>query len=77
LKTRRLRDITSRRTGRILLRCPPSGSWRTSAELARVMGTSIEMVERRYRTLVDAAGASIAGRLDALDAQREAGGNRR
>jgi len=40
-------------------------------ELARVMGTSIEMVERHYGTLLDGAGAGIAGRLDALDAQRE------
>jgi len=29
------------------------------------------MVERHYGTLLDGAGAGIAGRLDALDAQRE------
>ena len=40
-------------------------------ESARVMGTSIEMIERHYGTLLDAAGAGIAGRLDALDAERD------
>ncbi len=39
-------------------------------ELARVMGTSIAMVERHYGTLLDGASVGIAGRLDALDAQR-------
>ncbi|UGS34243.1 tyrosine-type recombinase/integrase [Capillimicrobium parvum] len=41
-------------------------------ELARVMGTSIEMVERHYGTLLDGATAGIAGRLNALDAERDA-----
>jgi integrase len=43
-------------------------------ELARVMGTSIEMVERHYGTLLDGATAGIAGiagRLDALDDERD------
>lgn len=40
-------------------------------ELARVMGTSIAMVERHYGTLLDGASEGIAGRLDALDAQRD------
>jgi integrase len=40
-------------------------------ELARVMGTSIEMVERHYGTLLDGATAGIAGRLDALDVERD------
>jgi integrase len=40
-------------------------------ELARVMGTSIEMVERHYGTLLDGASAGIAGRLDDLDARRD------
>lgn len=40
-------------------------------ELARVMGTSIEMVERHYGTLLDGASAGIAGRLDALDELRD------
>jgi hypothetical protein len=40
-------------------------------ELARIMGTSIQMIERHYGTLLDGAGAGIAARLDALDAQRE------
>ena len=40
----------------------------TVFELARVMGTSVAMIERHYGALLDGAGASIAGRLDALDA---------
>jgi len=40
-------------------------------ELARTMGTSIEMVERHYGTLLDGASAGIAGRVDALDAERD------
>ena len=39
-------------------------------ELARVMGTSVAMIERHYGTLLDGAGAGIASRLDALDAER-------
>ena len=35
------------------------------------MGTSIEMIERHYGTLLDGATAGIAGRLDALDAARD------
>jgi hypothetical protein len=35
------------------------------------MGTSIEMVERHYGTLLDGAGEGIARRLDALDAERD------
>ncbi len=40
-------------------------------ELARIMGTSVQMVERHYGTLLDGAGAGITGRLDALDAERD------
>ena len=40
-------------------------------ELARVMGTSIDMIERHYGTLLDGAGAGIAGRLDVLDGERD------
>jgi integrase len=40
-------------------------------ELARIMGTSVRMVERHYGALLDGAGAGIAGRLDALDAERD------
>jgi integrase len=39
-------------------------------ELARIMGTSVRMIERHYGTLLDGAGAGIAGRLDAFDEQR-------
>jgi integrase len=40
-------------------------------ELARIMGTSVGMIERHYGALLDGAGAGIAGRLDALDVQRD------
>jgi integrase len=40
-------------------------------QLARVMGTSVRMIERHYGAMLDGAGASIAGRLDALDQARD------
>ena len=40
--------------------------------LARIMGTSVRMIERHYGTLLDGALESIAGRLDALDQERQA-----
>jgi integrase len=43
----------------------------TVFELAKVMGTSVSMVERHYGTLIGGAGAGIAGRLDALEAHLE------
>jgi hypothetical protein len=43
----------------------------TVFELARVMGTSVAMIERHYGTLLDGAGAGIASRLDALDTERD------
>jgi integrase len=39
-------------------------------ELARIMGTSVRMIERHYGTLLDGVGEGIAARLDALDAER-------
>jgi hypothetical protein len=39
-------------------------------ELARIMGTSVRMIERHYGALLDGAGAGITTRLDALDAER-------
>jgi integrase len=39
--------------------------------LARIMGTSVRMIERHYGTLLDGALESIAGRLDALDRERD------
>jgi integrase len=39
--------------------------------LAKVMGTSVRMIERHYGALLDGAGAEIAGQLDALDDQRD------
>jgi integrase len=43
----------------------------TAFELAKVMGTSVAMIERHYGTLIGGAGEGIAARLDALDAQAE------
>jgi hypothetical protein len=40
-------------------------------ELARIMGTSVAMIERHYGTLIEGAGADIARRLDAFDAGSE------
>lgn len=40
-------------------------------QLARIMGTSVRMIERHYGALLDGSGAEIAGRLDALDAEQE------
>jgi integrase len=39
----------------------------TVFELARVMGTSVRMIERHYGALVDGAHAGIVARLDALE----------
>ncbi len=39
-------------------------------ELARVMGTSIEMIERHYGTLLDGASAGIALRFAAFEAEQ-------
>jgi hypothetical protein len=36
-------------------------------ELARVMGTSVAMIERHYGTLIEGAGADIARRLSAFE----------
>ena len=41
-------------------------------ELARVMGTSVAMIEEHYGVLLDGAGAAIAARLDAYDAEQVA-----
>ncbi len=43
----------------------------TVFELAKVMGTSVAMIERHYGTLIGGAHAGIAGRLDALEANLE------
>jgi integrase len=40
-------------------------------ELAKIMGTSVRMIERHYGTLLDGAGAGIAARLDAYDAEQQ------
>lgn len=45
-------------------------------ELARVMGTSVAMIERHYGTLIEGAGADISRRLSAFETaqQQEAEG---
>ncbi len=43
----------------------------TVFELAKLMGTSVTMIERSYGTLLGGAHAGIAGRLDALEASLE------
>jgi hypothetical protein len=43
----------------------------TVFELARVMGTSVTMIERHYGALLDGAHAGIAGRLAAVEADLE------
>lgn len=35
------------------------------------MGTSVRTIERHYGALLDGAGAEIASRLDAFDAERK------
>ena len=40
-------------------------------ELARIAGTSVRMIEKHYGALLDGAGAGIASRLDAFDAEQE------
>jgi integrase len=42
-------------------------------ELARVMGTSIEMIERHYGALLDGSGAAIASRLAAFESEQQRG----
>jgi len=41
------------------------------SELARVIGTSIEMIERHYGTLLSGAAAGIASRLAAFEAEHD------
>jgi hypothetical protein len=43
----------------------------TVFEVARLMGTSVRMIENHYGTLVEGAGASIARRLSAIEAAQE------
>jgi len=40
-------------------------------ELARVMGTSVAMIERHYGTLIEGAGPDIARRLSIFEAGQE------
>jgi integrase len=44
----------------------------TVFELAKIMGTSVRMIEKHYGALIGGAHAGIAGRLDALEASLEA-----
>ena len=43
----------------------------TAFELARVIGTSVAMIELHYGALIGGAHAGIARRLDALEAELE------
>jgi hypothetical protein len=43
----------------------------TVFELARVMGTSVRMIERHYGALLDGAHTIIASRLDAFETELE------
>jgi integrase len=43
----------------------------TVFELAKIMGTSVRMIERHYGALLDGAGAGISGRLDVIEAAFE------
>jgi integrase len=43
----------------------------TVFELAKVMGTSVAMIELHYGALIQGAHAGIVGRLDALEAELE------
>ena len=45
-------------------------------ELARIMGTSVAMIERSYGTLIEGAGADIARRLGAFEADQGAADER-
>jgi integrase len=45
----------------------------TVFELARVMGTSVAMIERHYGALLDGAHAGIAARLDVFEAELQRG----
>jgi integrase len=40
-------------------------------ELARIMGTSVYMIERHYGTLIEGAGSDIARRLDLFEAEQD------
>jgi integrase len=44
----------------------------TPFELAKIMGTSVRMIERHYGTLIAGAHAGITGRLEALEAELSA-----
>jgi hypothetical protein len=44
-------------------------------ELARIMGTSVAMIERSYGTLIEGAGADITRRLGDFEAMRDRSGD--
>ena len=44
----------------------------TVFELAKVMGTSVRMIEKHYGALLDGAHAGLVGRLDAIEAELSA-----
>lgn len=48
----------------------------TVFELARVMGTSVEMIERHYGTLLDGSGANMATRLAVFESEQDRAADR-
>ena len=44
-------------------------------ELARIMGTSVRMIEKHYGALLDGAHDAIAGRLAAVEAAQDEAAN--
>jgi integrase len=48
----------------------------TAFELAKVMGNSVEMIERHYGTLLDGSAASVTSRLAAFEAEQERSADR-
>jgi hypothetical protein len=53
------------------LRAAEGGAGVSVFELARIMGTSVAMIERSYGTLIEGAGADIARRLGAFETANE------
>ena len=56
------------------LRLERSRGRRHLFELARLMGTSVRMIEKHYGTLLEGAHAGLVTRLDSLEADARWGG---
>jgi hypothetical protein len=66
-----MRFLTQPKTSPVVAAPSASRAGVTVFELAKVMGTSVAMIERHYGTLIGGAHAGIVGRLDALETQIE------